>query len=422
MFKQEDFLAKGKVKEKIKANMVTLANKAPQNKKVLWYSNEAINVMLNEDDTTKWTSCIEKLCYDYFTEDYDDHDLDYLISESYYDSYIERNGLTDISFNNAGPTTLRDIDLNLLNRTSAEAFGDLRFSGIKSIPVQVRYKIEQAMAETIDKGRFCMRAHTQSDTFKDIINNGFKNQFQSRRSSGYFDTRTRKAVTEKMFGCLGYLGADEYEKYGYLSTTDDFRNEREEELYTYGMARVVFKKEKMLNRTTLTVGDSMANLYDVVASKVTAPKVESIPGVINKNISWVAMAYSLEGFDVRDLFNKSKNHLQLYENPKNNAEKWINEVYSLQGKNVEYGVCRDDLQADQDVAYIELQYHGPLTIDDVELIEIDGGEYNKLPDQVVKKPREHRRFGETPEKPKDEKLSDEIIEELKRRGIPVNFL
>ena len=70
-----------------------------------------------------------------------------------------------------------------------------------------------------------------------------------------------------------YEGGIKFEKYGYLGSAKNNGPTQ------YGKLKFIFKKSSLMNRTTMTLGDSL--IFPQQPSRITDPKVESIPFVIN---------------------------------------------------------------------------------------------------------------------------------------------
>lgn len=342
------------------------------------YNQEIRRVMNTERGQGGWQQHIEKICCDYFSNDYNPQyeQFNMLMSDIYYAAYIERNNLDkDTPLENV-PPTLKNINMNLKKCTSGDD-NNYQTSGIKSIPAVVRNKVEKLMANAIDEGRFCMRIPARSGIFHDISNSHFKNILETYKSGDTDNNaRYRAAISKVILGCSDNITAKDREKYGYLSVSDDFNHEREKGTDMFGAVRVIFKKENVRDRTTLTLGDSGLNYEGLVASRVSQPKVESIPGVIDKNPLLLAIIYSLEKLDLNhhDVQHHHGKSPAFKEDTNDAGEQWFNKICkaSDNGESFDGWMYPKDWFATID--YIELQYHGKLTMDDVEQIEVDHSE------------------------------------------------
>lgn len=181
-----------------------------------------------------------------------------------------------------------------------------------------------------------------------VFNNGFYNTFQSGTSGGYNGSTLttgpipvghfRLRAAHKLFGLGKDLANDQlpreaYEKYGHLldrDKLDSWRHNRTH--YGHGPAQVQVRFKRNRVTCTWTFSDSLGCRYQ--PSLVSDPKVES--------------------FD-RDLSFRDRPQ------PSDSKKLW-------------------EWQKDKGTYYIELQFHGDLTIDDVESIVFGGS-----PENVIKK-------------------------------------
>lgn len=212
---------------------------------------------------------------------------------------------------------------------------------------QYRAQIEDNMRKLLSNNDYGMDI---SGTLLDsVYKNGFYNTFQSGTSDGYIGsaktigkievTHARLGAAHKLFGLGSDLAKDQlsrekYEKYGHLldrNKKDAFLNNRT----WYGISaggrdaqvQVRFKKDKVV--ATWTFNDSLSKRFQ--PTLVTDPKIESFDKALGNKI------------------------------PLNdNADK----LYEWQHKYA--------------TSYVELQYHGKLTIDCVESIV-----FAKKPDKVI---------------------------------------
>ena len=168
----------------------------------------------------------------------------------------------------------------------------------------------------------------RSEYLENVIAEGFKNQFQTHTSQGALDFDSRRQATEQLFGSdVRRMHPADFERYGYLVSRDvsAYNNSG------YGDTTVRFKRDRVIDRLTYTTDDSLypASIGEVIAGKVNS---NSIAGI------W------RDGMSASDLLQR---------------------VRSSEG---DVGNVRDWLRGVTHGAYLELQYHGALTIDDVESI------------------------------------------------------
>lgn len=195
-------------------------------------------------------------------------------------------------------------------------------------------KIEKVLDKIVQNNDLCMRV--DDNIFEQIINDGyFKNQFETDFSNGYLDYDLRQLASRSLFGMkTKNLKNKDFEKYGYLGSKDkilDFKDNYG--LYQYGNVICTFDKNKVLKRTTMTCGDSLEAAAEgsLIASKLTNPTISCI------NDSQVKDYKKLIKFENND--KKLKNPTKLIKD-----------------------VAGDD--------YFELQFHGDLTVNDLESVTV----------------------------------------------------
>jgi len=190
-----------------------------------------------------------------------------------------------------------------------------------------RDEIEKVLFDLFKDNDFGM--DIDSDVLESVYKNGFYNQFQSGTSNGSLyepgkttgkisTSNSRLIAAHKMFG-LGDLLSNqlerhEYEKYGHL-LDHNMLNAIKHNLTWYGNTQVRFKKDRVV--CTWTFDDSLG--LDYQPSLTSDPKIESLDFILTE--------YKPKASDPKKLF------------------QWQNEKLTQ---------------------YVELQYHGNLTIDDVE--------------------------------------------------------
>lgn len=188
---------------------------------------------------------------------------------------------------------------------------------------------------------------------QDIMQGGkFDNIFLTKRSAGAYDPERRRALSEDYFydigpaadhGKFSYLHVSnaEREKYGYLKRPKKLHDE--DDVDFYGEYDIRFKPS-VRKHMTVTNGDSFDNWRSGHIFHGT-PIVPSDPETY---INWVAAP---ENFDTNfdgnpnwadeEMFGKVFNDLKTYQRP------------TFRFRNA---------------PYIEAQYHGPLTVDDIQSI------------------------------------------------------
>ena len=189
---------------------------------------------------------------------------------------------------------------------------------------------QQTMRDIFEKNDFCMRLN--KNVLPLIAESKFMNQFETGNVPLGLTFGQRRAVAKKMFTIPEDAEGSEYEKYGFLGSKNPKDDFKDDENFTgdYGDSIVRFKKRNLMYRATFTIGDSLFNCIndDVRSSPVINPQIASIQrGHVNEVIY---------GLNVVENVNAEKSYL--------------------------------DIQALTRQKYIELQYHGNLTIDDVESV------------------------------------------------------
>lgn len=210
---------------------------------------------------------------------------------------------------------------------------------------EVEAQIAKDMEELFENSNFNMRFN--SEDIDALIDSGrFKNQFETKTSGGTLSAEHRRTASKKLFGAetKGVPGKA-LEKYGYLGYKDiDLDYLSGDGLGQYGDVVVTFDKKKVADRVTYTVCDSLG------------------PAVKNQTIAGDVMHPGFAGI-------KQENVIDLYSNDitQDVFKKSINEINEA-----------------FDSRYIELQYHGDLTLDDVEQMAFKTKPSNEVIEQLKK--------------------------------------
>ncbi len=203
--------------------------------------------------------------------------------------------------------------------------------------------LQEGIQSVIDSNAYSMRVSAKN--LQGIIDNGFLNQFETGTSGGTLSSHTRKTASHRLFGDdTDNMKDSEFEKYGYLGSTDFAVDAKTSATGQYGSTIIHFNKDKLKDRVTYTVDDSLGNaMYGEVAGGKIGKEC-SISGVPLYNTS-----------DLLEYFKESD---------------W-NEIDNA-----------DELAQVIGCRYWELQYHGDLTMDDVESICFT--RYDKPTEDVLK--------------------------------------
>ena len=200
--------------------------------------------------------------------------------------------------------------------------------------------LDKALRDVIENNDYCMRL--TSKALASVLEDGkFKNQMEVGESRGLYDPTTRKTASEKLLGIdADKLQASDFEKYGYMDSKDKSKALKNPSAAGYGGVLVTFKRDKVANKTTFTVGDSL-------------------DGVLGMRQNMIA----------GDTQNPRANGLQTYElrtfaaTPKRNRPQFPTDAQEF----------ADQFRGD----YFEIQYHGDLTLDDVESITVSKTTYGR---------------------------------------------
>lgn len=179
----------------------------------------------------------------------------------------------------------------------------------------------KAIQAYIDKSD--MRIRVTKRAMLGILSSGeVWNQMQSGTSRGAYDPEERRRLSKKMFGHDGDLEDAEYEKYGYLS---DGQTDAAD---WYGDFDIILKKNEMLPRTTMSLGDTLDYSVDY-------PSFLSNPQFISSGEGMRTDAYR---------FQRRAEHL-----------------------------LRTGKYYDSGDGYAELQFHGSVTLADIDHISMPRG-------------------------------------------------
>ena len=230
---------------------------------------------------------------------------------------------------------------------SLENFDDYQKDWVKKNFIMSKKDMEtlqEGIQSVVDSNAYSMRVNAKD--MQSIIDGGFKNQFETKTSGGTLSTRDRMTASYRLFGNDTLNMEDnEFEKYGYLGSNDLIADYKSSATGQYGKTIVKFNKDRLNDRVTYTVGDSLGNaLYnDVIGGKIGDKcSVSGVP------------VFSTD--DLLDYFKESD--LDLIDN--------ADELAQIMG-------CR----------YWELQFHGKLTIDDVDSVCFTKTDRDLVTDEMI---------------------------------------
>lgn len=226
------------------------------------------------------------------------------------------------------PITLQNYD---------KAMEEFRTQRINSVEDLNSFSImNENLNNLVNNNEFRMRFPTDdSEVLKSILKDGrLKTQFETNTSGGQLNKDIRKEASQNLFNTPKNINARDYEKYGYLGSKDITKDWNPQLLF-YGDGMVTLKKESIIDRTTITVGDSLRDAVDgrfIMGSKVT--NIDSLICVGRPNMI-------------------------------NELNKRVEE--SIENK----GIDDASMVGYATRSYFELQYHGDVTLKDIESITAD---------------------------------------------------
>lgn len=192
--------------------------------------------------------------------------------------------------------------------------------------------VKQSMQTVFDNNDYSMRIKF-ANLEKIVADGMFKNQFETKTSEGTLSADMRRAGCKQLFNAnVDNLEPSDFEKYGYLGSNDFKSDLKSFSTPQYGKTIIQFNKGKLKNRVTYTVGDSLG------------------PALLKRTIAGFVDDFTLAGIG-RQYQRKLLEHFML-----NVDDKFKNANLLAQKISTDY---------------FELQYHGELTIDDIERICIE---------------------------------------------------
>lgn len=232
---------------------------------------------------------------------------------------------------------------------------------------------------TLDKNEFAMRV-PNNEVLVDILSDGrFKNIQETGKGYGLSDVDLRNSVSKRMFGTPDAnmygekIQDSDFERYGYLADRDIERELNAGDKLTvnqYGNVLVTFRKENLAQRTTFTMGDSFQfatrpNFSGKSVSQRELPDDVPQP-VTNVNPQFI----SIDGFSMtrsyayetlEDVIEKQAEQKARETGQRVNAElEALNGIEDLTNFHSNMFTFKNTAPS-----YIELQYHGELTLRDI---------------------------------------------------------
>ena len=153
----------------------------------------------------------------------------------------------------------------------------------KTLSIEDIENVSEKLKEVFTNSSYAMRFKSENID-KLIDSSRFLNQFETGTSGGTVNAKYRRQANEQLFGLQGKrLKKPEFEKYGYFGNKDPY----EDFIYNlkayagveqYGDIIVHFSKEKIADRTTFTINNSLgpAAFKDLVADNPNKPRLVGI--------------------------------------------------------------------------------------------------------------------------------------------------
>lgn len=170
-----------------------------------------------------------------------------------------------------------DMKLHRYNTNDWEGKPSRKFKTTREV---VERRLHDVLGD--EENKLAVRVH-RANLGKIFKDGRLKTQFETNRSGGMLNHANRATAEQKMFGMPDNFPASDRPIYGYLSPGITQANENS--LDQYGDVRIVLKRKAMANRTTFTYGDSLG--AEVKPSLIESPSVASIdyPGNISQILS-----------------------------------------------------------------------------------------------------------------------------------------
>jgi len=189
------------------------------------------------------------------------------------------------------------------------------------------------------------RTRVSEEVLNYIVADGrFKNQFEVGRSRGTYDPSFRRQASNKLFGTKRGTAKEDYEFYGYLGHKDIVEDIVAAHPRQYGDV-VVTLKPHVRERTTFTIDDSLGPATN---ERMVASLLEDVNPV------------NLRLRDAEELYNMPVEKM--------NPVDVVDTCY---------------------IRYVEAQYHGGLTIADIESVHIESISLEDIRPSTMEKMKEH---------------------------------
>lgn len=146
---------------------------------------------------------------------------------------------------------------------TAAALKKSLYSGVTDAQIE---RASQTMTELIKSDKIAFTMRIPADVLESILDTHFMGQVELQDrgmkvdSGGTLDPALRARASKNMFGTVHRnKNGDQFEKYGYISTSDFTKDDEAGDASQYGNIIVHFKKDRMFGRSTYTMGDSLGH-------------------------------------------------------------------------------------------------------------------------------------------------------------------
>lgn len=170
---------------------------------------------------------------------------------------------------------IKNIDQLSLNKRIAES---QKWSNYLNVtPEEIKIHFDKKIVSLVEQSDVGVRIN--ENNFYNLLKSGeFKNQFQTGTSTGVLDHNARRELESNLFNVPENIMLEDRPIYGMLFPKNDgsqLSNNYFRDPYngrSYGDIVCIFKKENIINESTLTLGDSLAYKGRVGATELSNPK------------------------------------------------------------------------------------------------------------------------------------------------------
>lgn len=211
---------------------------------------------------------------------------------------------------------------------------------------QAEQMVQEYLSAVMEKGAFRFRC--SGTVFGLIADDKMKTQMETGTSGGMNNAPVREALSSEMFGQeRGLVHPTEYENYGYLGSRSDLTDMTKSGTRQYGSVSVKLNKERMRGRTTCVLGDSLDTRESSQPTPVSAPGMTAAGATAKLELLRIAHEYC-------SLSDEEKQKFSCLDPEEMLAR--IQKAELLAGR--------------AGTAYFELQFHGDVTVRDMEEVVV----------------------------------------------------